>query len=107
MPHMSKTFSNVLAVPIFWIALLSIVHKTGALTLSSWISVACIARQSNWQPHNSMLLNVVMQLSFECDYLAVEMTLLAAIVFGAIYVENLLGKLHTFAISFLFFCNLF
>ena len=104
---MSKTFSNVLAVPIFWIALLSIVHKMRALTISSWISVACIARQSNWQPHNSMLFNIVMQLSFEYGYLAVEMALLADIVFGAIYVENLLGKLHTFAISFLFFCNLF
>jgi hypothetical protein len=39
--------------------------------------------------------------------LAVETALLAAIVFGAIYVKNLLGKLHTFAISFIFFFNLF
>src|SRR5215207_568820 len=57
-PHMSKTLRNVLAVFIFWVALF-IVNKTGALTISSWISVACIARQSNRQPHNSMLFNVV------------------------------------------------
>jgi hypothetical protein len=55
---MSKTLRNVLAVFIFWVALF-IVNKTGALTISSWISVACIARQSNRQPHNSMLFNVV------------------------------------------------
>src|SRR5215207_9733537 len=57
-PHMSKTLRNVLAVFIFWVALF-IVNKTGALTISSWISVACIARQSNRQPNNSMLFNVV------------------------------------------------
>src|SRR5215210_7208115 len=104
---MSKTFSNVLAVPIFRIALF-IVHKTGALTKSRWISVACIARQSNRQPHNTMLFNVVNAICrWSGGYLTVETALFAAIVFGAIYVENSLGKLHTFAISFIFFCNLF
>jgi hypothetical protein len=43
---MSKIFSNVFEVPLIWIVLF-IVYKRRLLTISSWISVARIARQSN------------------------------------------------------------